>query len=254
MRFHAGRSALAATVAALLAACTTSGTGEPGDASAPGGRLTVLAAASLTESFDEIAAGFGSEHPGVDVEVSYASSATVVQQANRGAPADVIALAGDSAAEALDPALVVDRTVFATNVLAIATPADDPGDVSGLADLARPGLNVVLCVETAPCGRAADVMLAAAGVEASVVSREIDVKATLAKVALGEADAAVVYRSDVVSAGDRVRGVTVPDAVNQTLHYPALRVSDNPLAGDFLASLTAPATRETLRDHGFGGP
>jgi molybdate transport system substrate-binding protein len=104
----------------------------------------------------------------------------------------------------------------------IATPRDNPGRVATLADLARPDLDVVLCASTVPCGAAADEVLAKAGVAPHVVSREVDVKATLAKVRLGEADAALVYHSDVVSAGDAVRGVAVPAAQNTTLDYPLL--------------------------------
>ncbi|WP_347354050.1 molybdate ABC transporter substrate-binding protein [Intrasporangium sp.] len=259
-----GRTALAAlgTVAILLlAGC--GGTGAPGsDARAGGtgtgsalsGTVTVLAAASLTESFDAIKAGLEAAHPGLSVAVSYGSSATLVQQVNQGAPADVLALAGQAAAKPLDQSLVRSTELFASNSLEIAVPPSNPGKVTGLADLARTDLKVVLCETTVPCGKAAAATLARAEVEPHVVSREIDVKATLAKVSLGEADAAIVYRSDVVAAKGAVSGIPIPAKLNTTLHYPVIRLDDEPATRAFVAAVLSPAGRATLTTFGFGPP
>jgi molybdate transport system substrate-binding protein len=218
------------------------------------GRVVVLAAASLTESFSRVKADFEAAHPGVTVEVSFGSSATLVQQVNHGAPADVVALAGESAAKPLDASLVKDSKVFATNVLEIAVPPANPAGVKALTDLGRPGLKVVLCASTVPCGEAADTSLARAGVAASVVSREIDVKATLAKVRLGEADAAVVYHSDVVAAKGAVTGIEIPTDVNTALRYPVIRLTDEPAATAFVDFVLGPESGQTLRALGLGAP
>ncbi|MEO7754199.1 MAG: molybdate ABC transporter substrate-binding protein [Terracoccus sp.] len=248
-------------LAALLAACgtgtpATDGTGAAGagPTGALSGTVTVLAAASLTDSFTTLAADFHAANPGVTVEPSYGASSTLVQQVNNGAPADVIALAGQSAAAPLDPTLVVRTDVFATNVLEIAVPPDNPGTVTGLADLGRTGLKVVLCAASVPCGKAADTTLAKAGVTASVVSRELDVKATLAKVRLGEADAAVVYRSDVVAAKGSVRGIPVPDAVNTTLRYPIIALDREAATSAFVAYVLSRAGEATVQSFGLGAP
>lgn len=218
------------------------------------GTVTVLAAASLTDAFDAIKAQVEAAHPGVTVQISYGSSTTLVQQVNQGAPADVIALAGESAAQPLDPSHVRQTAVFATNVLEIAVPPSNPGHVRSLADLGRPGLKVVLCAETAPCGKAAGATLEKAQVRASVVSGEIDVKATLAKVRLGEADAAIVYRSDVFSAKGSVVGIPIPDDVNTELRYPIISLDDSPATTAFVGAVLSPAGLKTIQSFGLGAP
>jgi molybdate transport system substrate-binding protein len=186
--------------------------------------VVVLAAASLTEPFTALARDYEADHPGVDVALSFGSSTTLAQQVAEGAPADVVAFAGTKALAFLpeDADGRGGRTTIARNTMEIVTPPDNPGRVATLADLARQDLDVVLCASTVPCGAAADEVVAKAGVAPHVVSREVDVKATLAKVRLGEADAALVYHSDVVSAGDAVRGVAIPAGQNTTLDYPLL--------------------------------
>lgn len=216
--------------------------------------VTVLAAASLTESFDRISADFEKTHPGVTVQVSYGSSATLVQQVNQGAPAQVIALAGEAAATPLDHALVRKSSIFATNVLEIAVPPSNPGRVATLADLGRPNLKVVLCAEAVPCGKAADATFGKAGVTPSVVSREVDVKATLAKVKLGEADAAVVYHSDVVASKGSVTGVPIDAAVNTSLRYPIDTLSDDATTAEFVDYVLSAQGRASLESFGLGAP
>ena len=248
-----------ATVAlvALLAACGTSGTptGSTGSGTAGlSGTVTVLAAASLTESFDALRADFEAANPGITVETSYGSSATLVQQVNNGAPASVIALAGTSAAEPLDRSLVRDTQTFATNILEIATPPDNPGHVTSIDDLAEPTVKVVLCADTVPCGKAAEATFRKARVVPNVVSTEVDVKATLAKVKLGEADAAVVYRSDVIAAEDAVRGVEIPAEFNTSLDYPVITLVDDAATRAFVAYLLSAPGLATVQAFGFGAP
>jgi molybdate transport system substrate-binding protein len=235
-----------------VAACSTAG-GAPGDGPARH-TVVVLAASSLTESLTAIAKDFEATHPGTDVQLSFAASSTVVTQVNQGAPADLIALAGTSAAGPLDARRIVGSTSLASNTLEIATPPGNPGKVNALTDLSRATLKVVLCAATVPCGDAAAKVLSAAGVVAHVVSYENDVKATLAKVQLGEADAAIVYHSDVVSAGVRVRGVQIPESVNQTLDYPLIRLTHDPTTIEFATFLLSDQSRQRLRDNGFLTP
>jgi molybdate transport system substrate-binding protein len=218
--------------------------------------VTVLAAASLTEPFTALATAYERDHPSVDVVLSTGSSTTLADQVAEGAPADVLATASRAALDRLpaDRGGVTAPVTIARNTLAIATPAGNPARVDGLADLARPGLEVVLCASTAPCGAAADAVLARAGVSVPGASREIDARATLAKVRLGEADAAVVYRSDVVSAGRAVTGVALPPAENTTVDYPLVRLSDTPDAVAFTALVTGPEGRAALTSAGFTGP
>ncbi|HET8988364.1 MAG TPA: molybdate ABC transporter substrate-binding protein [Humibacillus sp.] len=257
-----------AVLAALLGACASSTTPAAGMAdgattggavagsrsSALTGTVTVLAAASLTESFDQLKRDFEAANPGVTVETSYGSSATLVQQVNNGAPASVLALAGTSAAEPLDKALVKDTQSFATNTLEIAVPPGNPGGVASINDLAKPTVKVVLCADTVPCGRAAQATFRKAHIVPNVVSTEVDVKATLAKVKLAEADAAVVYHSDVVAAKDSVKGVTIEPQFNTSLAYPVISLSDDPATTAFVTHLLSTQGLATMQSFGFGAP
>jgi molybdate transport system substrate-binding protein len=248
----------AAVVAALLTACGSSTAASPstdaGSTSALNGTVTVLAAASLTESFDQLKKDFEAANPGVTIETSYGSSATLVQQVNNGAPASVIALAGTSAAEPLDQKLVKDTKTFATNILEIAVPPSNPSGVTSINDLARPTVKVVICADTVPCGKAAQATFTKARIVPNVVSKEIDVKATLAKVKLAEADAAVVYRSDVVAAKDAVTGVEIPSQFNTKLSYPVVTLADDAATKAFVAYLLSAKGLATVQSFGFGAP
>ncbi|MFM6850903.1 MAG: molybdate ABC transporter substrate-binding protein [Terrabacter sp.] len=265
-RLTAGAAAALATL--VLGACgsatpadsadSAGGTGRQGPSGASAaqlhGTVTVLAAASLTESFDELKKDFEAANPGVTVETSYGSSATLVQQVDNGAPAQVIALAGTAAAEPLDKSLVKDSKNFATNVLEIAVPPSNPAGIASIGDLARSTVKVVLCADTVPCGKAAQTTLRKAGVTPNVVSKEVDVKATLAKVKLGEADAAVVYHSDVVAAKDAVKGVEIAADVNTKLSYPIITLADDAATKAFVAYVLGGKGRSTVQSFGLGAP
>ncbi|MEW1955345.1 molybdate ABC transporter substrate-binding protein [Terrabacter sp. NPDC080008] len=253
-----------ALAAVLLAACggngsadSTDGAAKPGagtSADSPQGTVTVLAAASLTESFDKLAKDFEAAHPGVTVRTSYGSSATLVQQVDNGAPASVLALAGTAAAAPLDKSLAKDTRTFASNVLEIAVPPGNPGHVTSISDLAKPTVKVVTCADTVPCGKAAQATFAKARIVPNVVSKEVDVKATLAKVKLAEADAAVVYHSDVVAAKGSVTGVAIPSQLNTRLDYPVVALSDDAATKAFVAYVLSDAGRATVQSFGFGAP
>ena len=234
---------------------TTATPAGSGTASAQvSGEVTVLAAASLTKPLTALADTYEATHPGVTVRLSFGSSTTLAQQVAQGADADLLATAGTAALARLGDEKPTETTTIARNILEIATPPDDPANVASLADLARPDVQVVLCAASVPCGKAAAEVLAKAGIAANVVSREVDVSATLAKVTLGEADAAVVYHSDVVSARGSVRGVEIPADQNTTVTYPLARFGDDAAARDFAAYVAGPEGLAALTAAGFLAP
>ena len=197
-------------VGLALAALTLTGCGSAPAAGED--RLVVLAAASLSDVLTELAAEHERSHPGTEVVTSFGGSSALAQQVVAGAPADVLVAASPSAVQVvLDAgAAVGEPVVVARNRLQIAVPAGNPGRVRALADLARPELAVALCAVQVPCGAAAERTLAAAGVQAAPDTLEQDVRAVLAKVRLGEVDAGLVYRTDVLAAGDEVEGLPLP--------------------------------------------
>ena len=259
-----------ASAALLLTACgsgsssdtATSSTGptassSPSASASPGvtGEVTVLAAASLTEPFTALAKAFEAVNPDARIKLSFGSSTTLAQQIAQGAPADLYASAGEKALDQLSPeAKAKPNSTIATNTLEIAVPAPNAGKVTGLKDLANESLQVVLCAETVPCGSAADSILKKAGVNAHVVSREVDVKAPLAKVSLGEADAAIVYVSDVKTAGDKVTGVEIPADQNTVLKYPLVQLTATPAAEAFAKFLAGADGLKALQAAGFQAP
>jgi len=222
-------------------------------------RVMVFAAASLTEVFRTVAEDFERKHPDTDVVLSFGSSATLARQLREGAPADVFA-----AADRRTVAMVTDAglapgnpPLFARNRLQIVVPAANPGKVRGLPDLARAELVVALCAPSVPCGAAAQKALRAANLSVRPDSYEKDVKAALAKVVLGEVDAALVYHTDVLAAGDKVIGIELPVAARVTNDYPiaVLRHAANQRAAEaFVAYLRSPAGRRTLSGAGFETP
>lgn len=265
---RAGRSAaalLAATALVALAGCSSAarpagpaGAGAPGASPAPGGSITVLAASSLTESFDTLIKQFEAAHPGVTVKVSYGASSSLAQQIIQGAPVDVFASASPtnmdqvvSAGQATDP------TNFVKNVMEIAVPPGNPAGITGVADLARPGVKVALCQRQVPCGSVAATVFSNAKVAVKPVTLEADVKSTLVKVETDEVDAGVVYLTDVRSAGSKVRGIAIPEAINASTEYPvaALARAANPVAAAaFVAYLLSSAGRRVFAADGFEQP
>jgi molybdate transport system substrate-binding protein len=241
----------------LLAACAAPAP-APTDGDALSGSVTVLAAASLSDVFDDLAARFEAEHPGVQITLSFGGSSALAEQLVSGAPADLFAAADEATMDIVTEAgLAADPVVFATNVLALAVPAGNPGDVTGLEDLANAELTVALCDPTVPCGSAAERLLAQEGVVASVDTLEEDVRAALTKVALGEVDAALVYRTDVIAAGDEVEGIELPGAASIVNEYPISLLVEAPqveAAQAFLDFVLGEVGRQALTDAGFGTP
>jgi molybdate transport system substrate-binding protein len=218
----------------------------------------VLAAASLTASFTRLGEQFEAAHPGTTVTFSFGASSSLATQIVQGAPADVFASASTTNMDQVVAAKAATAPApFATNVMQIAVPPANPARITALADLARPGVKVVLCAEAVPCGSTARKVLAAAKVAVTPVSEEADVKATLTKVQLGEADAGIVYVTDVRAAGDKVEGVPIPADVNASTTYPiaALSAARNPaLAAAFVAYVRSAEGAAVLGEAGFGAP
>ncbi len=236
---------------ALLAACQ-------GASSEAGREVTVLAAASLTETFGLLGDQFERTHPGSEVVFSFAGSAALATQVRGGVPADVFASASPRDMDAVVTAgLAADAAPFAVNRLEIAVPPDDPARIGSLRDLARPGVKVAVCQVEVPCGALTRTVLANAKITIAPVTEESDVKATLAKVRLGEVDAGLVYVTDVRAAGAAVLGVPIADDVNSSTEYSVavLRDAPNPLlAEEFTDFLTTEQARAVLTAAGFGAP
>jgi len=221
--------------------------------------VTVYAAASLNQAFAELGTAFTAANPGATVTFSLAGSQQLAAQIVEGAPADVLAAADQRQMDVVREAGLIDGTVevFTANVLEIAVEPGNPLGVRDVADLADPGLAVVLAAEEVPAGRYARELLADAGVAVTPASLEADVRAVLSRVALGEADAGVVYRSDVAAADGTVQGVAIPDDRNVRASYPiaALTGGSNPQgAAAFVDLVLSAEGRAILASHGFAPP
>jgi molybdate transport system substrate-binding protein len=240
-----------------LAVALVSGCGSGTEASSQS--LTVFAAASLRQSFTEIGSQFETDNPGVSVEFSFAGSSDLVTQLTQGANADVLASADtrnmDKAAQAglLDGAPVT----FASNTLTIAVAPGNPAHITSFRDLAREGLNVVVCAPQVPCGAATETIEKSTGVQLSPVSEESSVTDVLNKVSSGQADAGLVYVTDVAGSDGKVAAVDFPEAADAVNSYPLATLTDArnaDLAGRFVAFVTGEAGQRVLNAAGFGAP
>jgi molybdate transport system substrate-binding protein len=222
-------------------------------------QLTVSGAASLTAVFGAIAPAFTKAHANANVQTNFAGSSTLVQQIREGAPVDVFASADESNMQKLVDAgdVAGAPAIFATNRLAILVAKGNPKEITGIADLAKPGLIVSLCGPAVPAGKYAREIFAKAGVAVPESSQELDVKAVVTRVALGEADAGIVYVTDVLAAGDKVAAVEIPDALNVVARYPVavLKRAQKPdLARTFVEFLTGSEGQSILKRFGFLAP
>ncbi len=221
--------------------------------------VTVFAAASLTEAFRTIGTDFEAANPGTKVEFNFAGSSTLARQIVEGAPADVFASADEeNMKKAADAGDVAGATqAFARNRLAIIVPRGNPKHVTGLADLGRSGMTIALAAPAVPVGRYAAEAFAKAGVPTPAGSNEADVKAVVTRVALGEADAGVVYTTDVAAGGQKVEAVTIPDAQNVLARYPIATLKGAPNAAGaraFVAYVLSPSGQRVLARSGFLAP
>ena len=248
------RAAVLAAVLAMAAACG-SGTSTTGVADRQT-TLTVSAAASLTETFTDLAHRFEDAHPGVKVSLNFGGSAQLAQQVISGAPVDVFAAASQATMDQVTEAgeATGTPTVFARNVLEIAVPAGNPARIRSLTDFGRDSLRLAVCLPKVPCGAAAQQIFAAAGVKARPDTLEDDVRGVLTKVELGEVDAGLVYRTDVRSAGSKVQGINFPEQDKVVNDYPIVSVSGSSAASQFVAFVLSDTGRSVMTGAGFQQP
>jgi molybdate transport system substrate-binding protein len=225
------------------------------------GETTVLAAASLTDSFKELGTAFEAANPGAKVTFSFAASSALATQINQGAPADVFASADTANMEKVTGSggagTASVPVTFARNKLQIIVGKGNPKGITGLADLAKPGVVYVTAAPAVPIGKYAQQALDKAKVTVTPKSLEADVKAVVTKVTLGEADAGIVYATDVRAAGDKAQGVAIPDEHNVIASYPiaVVKGTKNGAAADaFVGHVMSSAGQAVLTEYGFSKP
>lgn len=244
--------------ALLLAGCAPGQTVGTTSSAAPARSLTVFAAASLQKTFTVLGKTFEASHPGVTVVINFAGSQTLASQLVEGASADVFASANETQMKVVtDAGLATGQpTIFATNQLMIAVPPDNPAGIASFGDLTRKGLALVVCAPAVPCGAATQKVEQATGVRLDPVSEEQSVTAVLSKVQTGEADAGLVYRTDVIAAGGSVRGITFPESVQAVNRNPIVLLKGAPraeLGRAWIDLVLGAQGQSVLADAGFGG-
>jgi molybdate transport system substrate-binding protein len=255
--------AVAAAAVVSVAACgsdkpartPTQGTSSGGVT----GNITVMAAASLTESFNQIGKDFEAANPGSKVIFNYGGSSGLATQINQGFVADVFAAASPATMKTVTDAGNGDGTpaVFVRNQLVIAVPKGNPQGIAGLSDLTRPGVKVALCAEQVPCGAAAKKALTAANVKLTPVTLDQDVKQALSRVKLGEVDAALVYRTDAKASASDVDDIEFPESAGAINDYPIVVLKGAPNkagAAAFIAYVQSDKGRAVLAKAGFQSP
>lgn len=249
------RALALAAVVTVLAASTSCGREGSGAAERS---VTVLAASSLAAVMPDLIDAFAARRPGFAVRARFGGSTSLARQVVDGAPADVLITADRTSMEHAGAA--VERSeLFARNRLAVAVRAGNPAGITGLVDLARGNLRVVVCAPQVPCGRLAAALLERAGLQLRPASLEQDVRAVVAKVSLGEADAGIVYATDVQPGTRGVEGVEIDEAGAPDLHavYLAAVVASSGRrdgARAFLTFLQSAEARRILAGHGFARP
>jgi molybdate transport system substrate-binding protein len=255
--------ALLATLG-LLAGCGSDSTSSSTPEMTEGtptvtGTITVFAAASLKDAFTEAATAFEAANPGAKVTLNFGASSALAQQIDEKAPADVFASADQANMQKVveGGGIAGSPEVFATNSLEIIVAPGNPEGITGLADLSKSGLIYVTAAPEVPIGTYAAQALQKAGVTVSPSSLEADVKAVVTKVSSGEADAAIVYATDVNAAGAKAEGVVIPTDVNVVATYPlgvTTEAADPDAAAAWVAFITGSDGQAILASHGFGTP
>jgi molybdate transport system substrate-binding protein len=254
---------VAAAAALALAGCsspTAAPTATATKAAAPlSGTITVLAASSLTQTFTTLAADFEAANPGVTVQTTFAGSGALVTQIQQGDPADIFAAAAAAPMTTLQTGgqLEGSSTNFATNTLEIAVPPTNPANIQTFADLAKPGVKLVICAATEPCGASSVAMEKVEKVTLSPVALEPAVANVLTAVSSGQADAGLVYKTDVLGSTGGVKGITFADSGKVINTYPisVLKESKNQkVAQAFVEYILAAKAQAVLTKAGFGKP
>ena len=254
----------AAAAAALAVTASLAGCGSGDSTTVPGsgpisGTVTIFAAASLTETFTKLGHDFEAAHPGTRAVFSFGGSSSLAQQIRQGAPADVFASAAPAnMQQVVDTGDVTAHpATFVSNRLEIAVPKGNPGRIAGLADFGRTEPRIALCAVQVPCGAAAEQVFAISGITPQPDTREQDVKAALTKVTLDEVDAALVYRTDVRAAGDKVEGIDFPESGKVVNTYPIAPLAKAPNAAAataFVDYIHSEYAKKVFTDAGFDTP
>ncbi len=251
-------AAVLAVAAVALGGCGGSSS-SPAAAGKPSGQLVVFAATSLSAAFDKIGAQFEKANPGVTVKFNYNGSSSLATQIKQGAPADVFASANTANMDTVTNASLEAGApkVFARNQAEIMVEAGNPKHITSVSDLANPAIKVVLCAPQVPCGSLAQQVFKNAGVTVKPVSEETNVGGVVTKVSLGEADAGIVYVTDVKAGGDKIAGVTIPADQNEIADYPIVQLKDAPngtAAAAFISYVLGPHGQQVLASYGFLPP
>ena len=252
------RLAATSPVAVLALALAACGSDDSSAGSSDGGETTlhVAAAASLTDAFEELKTDFEAEHEDVTIEYQFAGSSDLATQIDNGAQIDVFASADEANMDKVKDS-VEESTIFATNVLTIITEAGNPKKITGLKDLEKSDLDVVVCAEQVPCGAATKKLTEQQNVTLDPASEESKVTDVLTKVSTGEADAGLVYVTDATGAGDKVEAVKTEGADKVVNKYPIASLKDasaGDTASEFVDYVLGPEGQKVLKDKGFGAP
>lgn len=251
-RFRRALALTAAALALVSAGCTTTaGTG--------GKTVTVFAAASMKTTFTALGKTFEASHPGVTVTFNFAGSQALAEQITQGAPADAFASANDANMKTVTDAGLASGAAkqYATNRLTIAVPPDNPARIATFADLAKPGIKLVICAAAVPCGAATVKVEQATGVTLKPVSEEQAVTDVLSKVQAGEADAGLVYVTDAKSAGGKVTAIDFPESAKAINNNSIVGLAKGPQAAlgqEFVDLVLSADGQKVLADAGFGKP
>jgi molybdate transport system substrate-binding protein len=241
---------------AFVAACGGSTASTSPSPTPLSGTISVFAAASLTDAFNGLGTSFHGANSGVTVKFNFAGTPTLVTQIEQGAPADVFASADTTNMDKLkgDGFAADTPQVFARNNLEMVVAPGNPKGIIRLADLAKSGVIYITEAPTVPAGKYALQALKMAGVTVTPKSLETDVKSVVSKIELGEADAGIVYTTDVTAAGTKVQGVPIPDNNNVIATYPIVTVkatTNSTVASAFITYVLSAAGQATLQSFGF---
>lgn len=248
---------LAAMVALIALTATACSSTPPTASSGAEKTLTIFAAASMKPTFTDLGKTFEDARPGVKIAFNFAGSQTLAEQITQGARADVFASANESNMKVITDASLNsgEPTIFATNQLVIAVPPSNPAKIAAFADLAKKGLNLVVCAPAVPCGAATQKVSAATGITLKPVSEEQAVSDVLAKVQAGEADAGLVYRTDALSAGNSVKGIEFDESAEAVNANPIVALKGGPqavLGQEFVDLVLSASGQAVLSSAGFG--
>jgi molybdate transport system substrate-binding protein len=221
--------------------------------------LNVLAAASLSEAFEELRELFIAQYLHVAIRFNFAGSSTLVTQIQQGATFDIVALADTASMDRLVSSAEIDKSsvsILVRNRLAILVQSGNPQKISDLVDLARAGLKVVLCDQSQPCGRYASEILAKAKIRVTPTSSESSASGVVSRIALGEADVGIAYITDGLIAGDKVEAIVIADSQNVLANYP-IGVARKPKSKDsevidaFIATAKSKVGKKVFASRGF---